>query len=167
MKEPYRPKLKIKKTNTEWIWDIVGGGIFLAMLFFLMMKWSDLPAEIPTHFNVAGEADRWGSKGTIITLPIIAIFMWVMMSVIERYPHTHNYPDRLNEQNVHAFYLSSRKLLNKTKNICLLLFSYILYQQVKGAILGISTFSPLFIVVFFLALIVPIIWHVIERSKIK
>lgn len=37
-----------------------------------------LPNSIPTHFNLAGEADGWGEKGTIYLLPAIMGFASLM-----------------------------------------------------------------------------------------
>ncbi len=59
-----------------------------------------LPDQIPGHFNGLGEVDRWGSKYEIIILPIIGVFIFALMSLLEKAPHMHNYPKRLNENNV-------------------------------------------------------------------
>lgn len=74
-----------------------------------------LPEEIPVHFNGKGEIDRWGSKIELIILPFIGVFLWIIMSLLEKVPHMYNFPARLNEQNVEAFYLNSRKMLNEVK----------------------------------------------------
>ena len=39
-----------------------------AYLFFI---WKDLPDEVPIHWNAKGEIDRYGSKGTLILLPLL------------------------------------------------------------------------------------------------
>lgn len=31
---------------------------------YLLSLWNELPAELPTHFNLAGEADAYSSKET-------------------------------------------------------------------------------------------------------
>lgn len=158
----YRPKLKLKKTKLEWFSDLIGAGIFIGVLVYMLSLWNELPDLVPVHFNAAGEADRWEAKSTLIVLPLIAIFTWVFMTILERFPHIHNYPKRLNETNVRAFYLSSRKMLNVSKNICMLLFSYIVFQQVNIARTTTDTIHPLFPVVFFAALAVPVLIHLIE-----
>lgn len=79
------------------------------------MNWHRIPDHVPVHFNESGEADRSGSKFELVGLPIIGLFLFVLMSLLEKAPHMHNYPDRINESNAGRFYLHSRKLLNILK----------------------------------------------------
>ena len=53
----YRPILDLPKTKRERVWDWIGGGIFLASIFYIIVTWGKLPDEIPGHFNGAGEVD--------------------------------------------------------------------------------------------------------------
>lgn len=161
-----RPILKIKRTPSEWIWDVIGAGIFLSAIIYLVLSWSHLPNQVPGHYNGAGEVDRWGSKGELLILPIIGFFLWGFMTIFERFPHVHNYPARMNETNVRAFYLGSRKLLNSLKNICLIAFSYIIFQQIRGAYGESDSLGPWFLPVLIVATGLPIIWNIIKRSKI-
>ena len=46
-----------------------------------------------------------------------------------KHPEWHNYPKRMNEENVEQFYLLSRKILNQTKNLCLIIFSVIIVAR--------------------------------------
>ncbi|MFC4387791.1 DUF1648 domain-containing protein [Gracilibacillus marinus] len=162
-----KPKLKLKKTRSEWLWDIVGYSVFIGAIIFLIYHWNALPAEVPAHYNAAGEVDRWGSKFELLLLPIIGVFLTLLMQWLERVPHIHNYPERLNHENAEAFYFISKKLVNQLKNICLILFSVILIESVsialeKGNGLGIW-FLPLAIGV----PLIPIIIALIKQSKIK
>lgn len=132
-KLPYRPVLKIPKTKGEFIFDIIGITSFCLSILFLILQWSDIPDQVPGHFNGAGEVDRWGSKYELFILLTIGVFLFILFSLLEKAPHMHNYPKRLNEQNVEQFYLQSRKILNVTKNCCLLLFAFLIVQIVRVA----------------------------------
>ena len=167
MFEMYRPKLNLPKTKTEKIADFIGNTLLVIAFAYLAVNWSSLPAEIPVHFGFNGEVDRWGSKFELLILPSIAIFLWFIMVEVEKRPHTHNYPDRLNESNVERFYVNSRKITNYTKNICNVLFTYIICRTIlialgKAETLGIIPFSLIIT-----ALIVVIIWGLIKTVKIK
>lgn len=164
---PYRPKLNFPKTTTEKIADIIGLLSLLLPIIFIAFNWSSLPPEIPAHFGPAGEVDRWGSKYELFLLPMISICLFFMLHVLEKKPHTHNYPERLNETNVQAFYMASRQILNLTKNLCTILFAYIIYNMV-GIALG--TFDSLKLVGFISILVgifVVIIAGIIKMTKIK
>ena len=47
-------------------------GMFLGPLIF----WSQIPSQIPGHYNAAGEITRWGGKGELFLLPIVSVFMY-------------------------------------------------------------------------------------------
>lgn len=162
-----RPVIKLPRTKWEWIWDIVGFGVFIGAIVFLVASWSSIPDQVPGHYNALGEVDRWGSKYELFILPIIGVFLWLMMGILERFPHVHNYPERINESNAEAFYLTSRQVLNVTKNICLILFGFIMIQSIRVALGWATTLGGWFIVVFLVATILPSIYGLIKFNRIK
>ena len=162
-----RPKIKIEKTKGEWVLDIIGGGIFLAAIGYLMISWGSLPEQVPGHYNAAGEVDRWGSKYEILTLPIIGVFLWVTMFFVEKNPHTYNYPSRLNESNAPAFYANSRKQMNMLKNACLFLFSCLTIQNVRIALGDAQSLGAWFLPLLLIITIGPIVRTLVVQSKIK
>ena len=122
---------------------------------------------MPGHYNASGEVDRWGSKFELFILPIVGLLLWVFMNVLEKFPHVHNYPERLNENNVEAFYLTSRKLLNSVKNVCLLTFSYILFQSIRVALENAESLGLWFLPVMLIVLAAIMIRGIIKIAKIK
>lgn len=163
----YRPILDLPKTKRERIWDWIGGGVFLASIVYIIIVWDKLPDEVPGHFNGAGEVDRWGSKIELFILPFIGSFLWILMGLLEKAPHMHNYPARLNESNVETFYLNSRKILNEMKNICLILFSIISFQTVQIASEEGESIGWWFLPVVIIGIAIPTIKGIIRTSKIK
>lgn len=162
-----RPVLKLPRTKWEWGCDILGLIVFIGSIIFLVVSWSAIPEQVPGHYNASGEVDRWGSKYELFILPMIGVFLWFMMGLFERFPHIHNYPARINESNAAAFYLTSRKMLNVTKNICLALFGFILIQSIRVALGWADSLGIWFLPVFLLATIVPIIFALIKFSRIQ
>ncbi|MFJ7733249.1 DUF1648 domain-containing protein [Lysinibacillus sp. NPDC097231] len=163
----YRPILKLPKTNYEKVWDYIGGGLFVLSILYIIVMWGKLPEEIPAHFNSAGEVNRWGSKMELFILPFIGIFLWILMGLLEKAPHMHNYPARLNENNVEAFYLNSRKILNQVKNICLLIFAGISIQMVRISLGEVETIGWWFLPVVLIVTAIPIIRGIVATFKIK
>ncbi len=166
----YRPILKLPKTKSEKIWDYIGGSIFILSIFYIILAWGGkLPDEIPGHFNGMGEVDRWGgSKIELFILPFIGLFLWIVMGgLLEKAPHMHNYPSRLNESNVKAFYLNSRKILNQVKNICLILFAFISIQMVRIGLGEVNSLGWWFLPIVLIVVLIPIIKGFITSSKIK
>ncbi|HPN67839.1 MAG TPA: DUF1648 domain-containing protein, partial [bacterium] len=47
--------------------------------------YNKLPAIVPTHWNLAGEADGFGSKTThLILMPVIVLGMMIMLMVLPK-----------------------------------------------------------------------------------
>ncbi|KGR78363.1 DUF1648 domain-containing protein [Ureibacillus manganicus] len=167
MYNPYRPILDIPKTRLEKVLNAICGAIFLFSILYAVVSWPQLPDQIPGHFNSLGEVDRWGSKYEIIILPVIGLFIFVLMNLFEKAPHMHNYPKRLNENNVKQFYLNSRLMLNMTKNMCLIIFAILIIQIIRVAKGEIQSLGGWFLPVFIGLVMIPMIIGIYKISKIK
>ncbi|PGH77380.1 hypothetical protein CN899_29765, partial [Bacillus thuringiensis] len=44
-----RPRIKIKKSKSEWMWDFIGYSCFFASILFIIALWGRLPEEVPVH----------------------------------------------------------------------------------------------------------------------
>ena len=80
--------------------------ISLAALVFLLWISYDavygphrLSERVPTHFDLAGHADGWGSPAMLLLFPGIALFLYLLMTVASRYPAAFNYPVRVTPKN--------------------------------------------------------------------
>jgi uncharacterized membrane protein len=58
-----------------------------------------LPAAIPTHFDGAGNPNRWDSRHALLLLPILAGGLYLLLTVISRFPELFNYPVTVTELN--------------------------------------------------------------------
>lgn len=164
---PKRPKIKIPKTMSEWIWDIIGYSFYLGSLIFLIFNWNELPEEVPAHFNALGEVDRWGSKIELIILPLIGVFLACFMQVIEKFPESHNYPERFREDNAKEFYLVSRKLVNQLKNISLIIFALIAIESISIALGKSNGFGVWLLPIAIFSALIPIVLGIMKQRKIK
>lgn len=163
----YRPILKLPKTRYEKMLDFIGGGLFILSILYIVVMWGQLPEKIPGHFNGAGEVNRWGSKIELLILPFIGILLWILLGLLEKIPHIHKYPARLNESNVEAFYLNSRKILNEIKNLCLIIFTAISVQMVRIALGEAESLGWWFLPLVLIVTAIPIIRGIVVATKIK
>ena len=164
---PERPQIHIEKTMFEKIANIIGMASIVAMILYIALNWSALPDDVPIHFNVTGEVDRWGSKWMMLFLPIITIALHLFMEVIEKRPDTHNYPARLTEQNAAQFYKESCQTLNLTKNIVTIMLVYIAIRSVLVALEKVQGLGIAVMGIFIFILGFVIIRGMIRMSKIK
>ena len=67
------------KKAYKWIIAFVVIGFVIVGLFFSMA-----PAQIPVHYDINGQIDRWGSKYEFILLPIINLLFGGFMAWLAR-----------------------------------------------------------------------------------
>lgn len=127
MNDPKALKMRVPKTWVEKVADVIGIAAIIFMFVYMIWRYSALPETIPVHFGANGVVDRYGSKSELIPFPIIGLFIFGLLTALERYPQAYNYPSRLNETNAAAFYKNARQLLNYIKNLVALLFAYCTY----------------------------------------
>lgn len=66
---------------TQWI----SLGLVLAALAVSALLYADLPPQVATHFNAAGEPDRWSDPPTAaLMMPVIMAALWLMLWVLPR-----------------------------------------------------------------------------------
>jgi uncharacterized membrane protein len=128
-----RPVVSIPRTGR----DIALQGIALLGLVgqfaVTAWYWSRLPERIPTHFGFDGQPDRWGSRATILALPIASTAIVLVLSVLERFPHTYNYAWPITPENAPRQYALARGMLVALKAVLCWLFLAILVGTCRAA----------------------------------
>jgi uncharacterized membrane protein len=147
-----RPVLKIPKTKPEIALTTISLLLLIANIIYLCVAWSSIPDKVPMHFNAAGEVDRWGGKGGVLVLPFVAAFLWSLLTVLEKYPHTYNYI-KLSKDNVEKQYKNARMMMNVTKAIIVIYMVYWNWQTVQvayGNQIGLGVWElPIFLLLLF------------------
>jgi len=60
-------------------------GIVLLPFLYLAYVWNQLPAQVPLHYNIKGEVDRYGDKSELILIPIMtSLLIYVIFVAV---PH--------------------------------------------------------------------------------
>ncbi|MBD7909365.1 DUF1648 domain-containing protein [Sporosarcina gallistercoris] len=161
------PHVDTHKSKGDRVYDLIAILLFVAVIIYTIFQWNQLPEQVPIHFNGAGEVDNYGSKWFLFLLPMISAGLFAFLEFLERHPETHNYPKRLSETNAPKFYQYSRKLLNRVKNLSLLLMVYIQWEVVRVA-LGYSTeMSNIFFGGFLALMFVVMFFGMYQMRKIK
>jgi uncharacterized membrane protein len=160
-----RPKLKIQLTPTDQIFELLGWGVLLALWIWTGTSYSSLPDSIPTHFNAAGEADGFGRKASIVSLPLIATLLYVGLTILNRVPHIFNFPTPVTQDNALKQYTNATRMIRFLKLILVLVFAGISFQtiqQANGKADGLgSWFLPLTLALIFM----PLIYFVIKSVQ--
>lgn len=140
--------MKFKQTRFQTAMEVIGLLVILGMITFVCIKWSQLPDRIPGHYNIRGEVDRWGSRGEILTVPIMGVFVYLLLAVISFFPGSWNLPVNITETNRQNLYECTRNLLITLKVEILIIFFYLTYNIAAAKKLALS-FMPIFLLVLF------------------
>lgn len=79
--------------------DILGVILTLFLVIITFMHWKDAADIVPTHYNMRGEVDGYGSKNTILYILPIALIIYIAMSILGRYPQIYNYAVNITTEN--------------------------------------------------------------------
>lgn len=162
-----RPKLKIPLSGTDKFIELIGWLTLLLLWVLTCWKYSSLPDTIPTHYNAAGQTDSYGNKVTILFLPIIGTVLFIILTILNKYPHIFNYPVKVTAGNAERLYTIATRMIRLLKLILALVFLTLLFREIqtvtgKSNGLG-SWFLPLMIALTF----IPMTYFIIKLVKAK
>ncbi len=162
-----RPKLKIKLTLMDKLIEFIGLFTLLFLWGFAFYSYLVLPSTIPIHFGTSGQPDGYGQKATIFILPVTGLFLFMMMSLLNKYPYVFNYPVKITEANAAKHYTNGTRMIRYLKAAIIVVFTIItlvtyLTATRKSNGLG-SWFLPLMLALFLL----PTIYFIIKSFRMK
>lgn len=105
--------------NTNLIWTLA----FLVIIISFAMigiHWNDLPDKVPMHFNLQGEANRFGGKGELFVLPVMSLGMWALFRWISKGALKIN-PNKYGAKTPAQLAVSKRFMAETTLFVCILL----------------------------------------------
>lgn len=120
-----KDEFQIPTTGFQRILNMICLVLQVGTFLFLLYMWSSLPARIPTHYDVLGVIDGWGSKWSVWFLPVISLVLYGVISVLERYPGSWNTGVRITENNRAEIYRLLKDMIIVLKTALVLAFSYI------------------------------------------
>lgn len=107
------PKIDIKLTKNQQRQIAIGWIMILMNFIIIGVFYTDLPDNIPAHFNYKGDVDGYGDKDSIWTLPIIMALTYALLAYIIKKvkPWNMNYPVKVTKHNATAVYKMSLQML--------------------------------------------------------
>lgn len=162
-----RPIIKLELTTTDKAIELLGWISIVAIWLLTILNYTNLPEIIATHYNFEGVADGFGRKWMILTLPIIATVLFFGLTMLNKVPHSFNYPTEITEENALKQYTHATRMIRYMKLIVAVLFGHILIQTIRhanGETDGLGAWStPITLGLFFL----PIAYYLIKSTLSK
>jgi uncharacterized membrane protein YjgN (DUF898 family) len=153
------------------ILDAISLGV-LAVMFWT--AWSSLygpnrlPGRIPTHFDFAGHANRWGSPSVFMfVLPVVALALYLGMTVVERFPSAFNYPVRVTDENHPRLEALTLSMIGWLKAEVICLFACIQESSIEAARHGSGGLSPLLLPACLFVIFGTIAWHFVAMRRVS
>ena len=81
-----------------------------AAIWLAVAAWNTLPARLPARFDDDGHVTVWASKWGLILLPAMALALFAMTTLLDRFPMLLYYPIRLTRENAHRQVMLARLL---------------------------------------------------------
>ncbi len=92
-----------------------------------------LPSRIPSHFDAAGHVNGWGSPVTLLFMPVFAVALYLLLSLVARFPSVFNYPVKVTEFNRAQLEQLALNLISWTKAEVLTFFAWMELVMVQAA----------------------------------
>ena len=110
--------------------------VILLSAYALNLKriWSSLPQTLPSHFNIRGVPDAYGSKWMLLFEMALGILLVLMLAVLEHFPRFYNLPVKVTEENRDHLYKIGGGMLAILKVLLANLFILIGYGSIKESL---------------------------------
>ena len=129
-----RPKIKIELSRTDVTLETIGVLGLMVTFLALILNYNDLPEIMPGHFNASGQPDGFGSKAILWALPGMALALYLLLTIVLRYPHAFNYPMEITAENAERQYRNAVMMVRILKTILVIVFSYLTYAVIQNGL---------------------------------
>lgn len=163
-----RPVLNLPRSPSEKLLEGIGLIGLLVCVGLFIYFWPKLPPTIPTHFDIQGRVNDWGSKSVFVIFPMMSAMMYFVMLIVSKFPHTFNYPWPITETNAAVQYRLARAMLSWVKACAIWLMAVLAWITAQTALTPNRPAIPnLFVLGFAAALIAGLILYFMRSWKAK
>lgn len=124
-----------------------------------------LPPRIPIHFNGAGRPDGWGTPGMLWMMPVVATVIYLLMTLVARYPSAFNFRVRTTPAMRRQLEAIALELLSWLKCEVVCLFAWIQYESIHLARSGQGRLPALFMPAVLVVVFGTIAWHIAAMRR--
>jgi uncharacterized membrane protein len=153
-----KPIIKITRTTIDWVTEFVAFIFLILLIAMPLIYYNKLPEAITVHFNAAGQPDGYGSRSTLWILPVTSLFLYLLFTILEAFPHIYNYPVEITPDNAFKQYRLATRLMRILKTVILMIFSFLSYKTIRtatGEAAGLGkAFLPIFLLLTFGVIII-------------
>ncbi len=161
------PKIKLPLTSLDKALETIGIALTLTLWGLSIFSFIQLPTIIPIHFNAVGEVDDYGSKITLIVLPILGTLLYIALSFLNKRPHIFNYLVTITEENAVKQYTYATSTIRFLKISIVLIFNIAILSTYLTSVGFIKGLGLWFIPFIFGLTFIPIAYYIYKSFKTK
>jgi uncharacterized membrane protein len=143
--------------------EVVSLGLLAVLFWFTYSALNGperLPDRIPTHFDISGQPNAWGSPGFLWFLPVIGTGVYLLLTVLGSIRfRRYNLPVRVTESNLPFIQDQTILMVAWIKSEMLCLFAYLQWSILQSARNGAFRLSPMLIPVFLVVIFSTVGWN--------
>ena len=154
----YKPYTQL--SSFDWVLEAASFLVIVASWIVLLLNFAEIPETVPVHFNLQGEADRFGSKNELFLVQGIASVLYAGMVVLALFPQAHNMPTTLTEENKEEKWKLSAQFIRVVNLVVSSIFLSLTVTSVHNALIGVDDQNPatLFVLLGILGVAIVIYW---------
>lgn len=149
--------------------EVVGLGM-LAVLYWItyaaMSGPERLPDRIPTHFDISGQPNAWGSPTILWLLPIVGTGVYLLITVLASIRFgSYNLPVVVTENNLPFIQDQTSEMITWIKVEVLCLFCYIQWGMIQAARSREFRLSPALVPVSLVVILGTVGWYLTSMIR--
>lgn len=113
--------------------EVAGWVVLAALWTYTVSAVFEAPETVPTHFDGNGSPDDFGSRWSLFILPAIGTFVFLVLTLIGRFPHIFNYGLKITQENAAYQYRLATRFLRVLKLSVLLVLGLVVRISINAA----------------------------------
>ena len=120
-----------QKTAFDYLIGFLALALLLCQILLPVWYWDQLPERLPVHYGFNGEADRFGSKMSLLLLPVVGLGIFILLTVVGRNPQAMNLPVRVTDENRERVYRAGIQFIYILRVVTAALFAYLIWGTIQ------------------------------------
>ena len=166
-----RPRIEIRLTTLDYIIEVFSILSIFCSLLLLILFWITAPDIVPTHYNIHGEIDKYGSKMIIVAFSLFLLttnaVTYVLIKFLNKYPDSFNFPVAVTEQNAFFLYKTATRMVRWVNLLVCLLFTHSIWGLAMGITFNNLCYHILFWSLITCIIVIPVISIVKIKKRVK
>jgi uncharacterized membrane protein len=109
-------------------------GLLIALWILPLYFYHRLPDQVPVHFNLGGDADRWGNRTMLWLLPILGTLIYGVLGWLSTRPEQLNYLQKITPENAARQYAQGIWVLQMVRFLALTVFVFVMVNTLRIAL---------------------------------